>query len=45
MNYDVIFASDATASLTKFEQDATLLNMALLFAEVASTPQIVSAIG
>lgn len=44
MNYDVVFASDATAALTELEQSATLLNMALLFAEVASSEDIASSL-
>lgn len=42
--YDVVFASDATATVTDQEQQATLLNMALLFAEVAGTEEIVGAL-
>ncbi|AEI94079.1 cysteine hydrolase family protein [Roseobacter litoralis] len=41
--YDVVFAADATGTVSKTEQDAAVLNMALLFAEVANTEDIVSA--
>ena len=41
--YDVVFAADATGTVSQAEQDATVLNMALLFAEVANTQDIVTA--
>jgi ureidoacrylate peracid hydrolase len=42
--YDVIFASDANATLTALEQETTLMNLALLFAEVAPSRAIQSAL-
>ncbi|WP_054008809.1 cysteine hydrolase family protein [Cypionkella psychrotolerans] len=42
LGYDVIFASDATATLTAAEQKATLMNMAMLFAELATAAEIVA---
>jgi ureidoacrylate peracid hydrolase len=40
MNYRVIFATDANAALTDEEHNATLHNMAFLFADVMSTQEI-----
>lgn len=44
LGYDVIFVADATATLTAAEQQATLMNMAMLFAELATAEDIVSAL-
>ena len=44
MGYDVIFVADATATLTDLEQNATLMNMALLFAEVATAADVAAAL-
>ncbi|WP_417588666.1 cysteine hydrolase family protein [Pararhodobacter oceanensis] len=41
--YDVVFAADATGTVSEIEQQSTLLNMALLFAEVATAEDIVAA--
>ena len=40
LGFDVIFSTDANAALTVAEQNATLLNMATLFAEIASADEI-----
>lgn len=42
--YDVIFVSDANSTLTELEQQTSLMNLALLFAEVAPTDAILSAL-
>lgn len=42
LNYDVIFASDANAALSDAEHNATLNNMAALFADVMSAEEIVA---
>ena len=42
--YDVVFVSDANATLTALEQDTTLMNLALLFAEVAPTDAVLQAL-
>jgi len=44
MNYKVIFVSDATAALTDAAQVATLENMAMLFADVMTTAEVVAAV-
>lgn len=44
MNYKVIFVSDATAALTDAAHGATLENMALLFADVMTTGEVLSAV-
>jgi ureidoacrylate peracid hydrolase len=41
MNYKVIFVSDATAALSDNDQNATLNNMASIFADVMTTSEIV----
>lgn len=42
--YDVIFVSDANATLTDLEQQTSLMNLALLFAEVARSDEVLSAL-
>jgi ureidoacrylate peracid hydrolase len=42
MNYKVIFVSDANATLTDAAHNATLENMAMLFADVMSTDEVVA---
>ncbi len=44
MNYKVIFVSDATATLSDAAHNATLENMAMLFADVMTTGELVAAI-
>jgi ureidoacrylate peracid hydrolase len=44
MNYKVIFVADATATLTDAAHNATLENMATLFADVMTTGEVLSAI-
>ena len=44
MNYKVIFVSDATAAVTDAAHSATLVNMAILFADVMSTSEVLTAI-
>ncbi len=44
MNYKIIFVSDATATLSDTAHNATLENMAMLFADVMSTAETVAAI-
>jgi len=44
LNYKVIFVSDANATLTDAEHNATLNNMCALFADVMSTEEVVRAI-
>lgn len=44
LGFDVIFSTDANAALTLAEQSATLLNMATLFAEIASADEIEGAL-
>ncbi len=44
MNYKILFISDATATLTDSAHNATLENMALLFADVLSTADLMKAI-
>jgi ureidoacrylate peracid hydrolase len=41
MNYQVIFISDATAALSDNDQNATLNNMASIFADVMTTIEVV----
>jgi len=43
MNYKVIFVSDANAALTDAAHNATLENMATLFADVMSTAEVLTA--
>ncbi|HYC08807.1 MAG TPA: cysteine hydrolase [Steroidobacteraceae bacterium] len=45
MNYKVVFVSDATAALTDAAHAATLENMALLFADVMTTGEVIAAVG
>jgi ureidoacrylate peracid hydrolase len=45
LNYKVIFVSDANATLSDAEHNATLNNMCALFADVMSTAEVVSALG
>ena len=45
LNYRIVFASDANATFTDAEHNATLHNMCSLFADVMSTDEIVAAIG
>jgi len=44
MNYKVIFVADATAALTAAQQDATLENMALWFADVMTARELLDAL-
>jgi ureidoacrylate peracid hydrolase len=44
MNYKVIFVSDATATLTDAAHNATLENMAMLFADVMTTPEVLTTV-
>lgn len=44
MNYKVIFVADATATLTDTAHNATLESMAMLFADVMTTAEVVTAI-
>jgi ureidoacrylate peracid hydrolase len=44
MNYKVLFVSDATAALTDAAHSATLENMALLFADVMTTGEVIAAV-
>lgn len=44
MNYKVIFVADATATLTDAAHNATLENMAMLFADVMTTSEVIAAI-
>lgn len=44
MNYKVIFVADATATLTDAAHNATLENMAMLFADVMTTREVIAAI-
>ncbi len=44
MNYKVIFVSDATATFADAAHNATLENMAMLFADVMTTSEVVAAI-
>ena len=44
MNYKVVFVSDATAALTDAAHGATLENMAMLFADVMTTGEVLSAV-
>lgn len=44
MNYKVIFVSDATATLSDAAHNATLENMAMLFADVMTTGELLAAI-
>ncbi len=45
MNYKVVFVSDGNAAFTDAEHNATLGNMALLFADVMSTDEVVAKLG
>lgn len=45
VNYKVIFVADATATLTDAAHNATLENMATLFADVMTTGEVIAAIG
>lgn len=42
MNYKVMFVSDGNATFTDAEHNATLANMAILFADVMSTEEVVA---
>jgi len=44
MNYKIIFVSDANAALTDAAHNATLENMAMLFADVMTTGEVLTAI-
>jgi len=44
MNYKVIFVADANATLTDAAHNATLENMAMLFADVMTTAELLTAI-
>jgi ureidoacrylate peracid hydrolase len=44
MNYKVIFVADATAALSDAAQNATLENMAMLFADVMTTREVLDAV-
>jgi len=44
LNYKVIFVSDANATLTDAEHNATLNNMCALFADVMSTDEVLGAL-
>ncbi len=44
MNYKVIFVADATAALTDAAHTATLENMAMLFADVMTTAEVLTAV-
>ncbi len=44
MNYKIVFVSDANAALTDEAHNATLENMALLFADVMSTAELLEAL-
>jgi len=44
MNYKVIFVSDATATVTDAAHNATLENMAMLFADVMTTREVLTAV-
>ena len=44
MNYKVIFVSDATATLTDAAHNATLENMAMLFGDVMTTAEVLTAV-
>lgn len=44
MNYKVIFVADATAALSDAAHNATLENMATVFADVMRTSEVVAAI-
>ncbi|MFX8988223.1 cysteine hydrolase, partial [Acinetobacter baumannii] len=44
LNYKVIFVSDANAALSDAEHNATLNNMAALFADVMSTAEVIGSL-
>ena len=44
MNYKVIFVSDATATFTDAAHNASLENMAMLFADVMTTREVLTAV-
>lgn len=44
MNYKVIFVADATATLSDATHNATLENMAMLFADVMMTSEVIDAV-
>jgi ureidoacrylate peracid hydrolase len=44
MNYKVIFLADGNAAFTDAEHNATLNNMAGLFADVMTTEEVVAAL-
>jgi len=44
MNYKIIFVSDANAALTDAAHQATLENMALLFADVMTSREVLAAV-
>jgi ureidoacrylate peracid hydrolase len=44
MNYKIIFVSDATATFTDAAHNATLENMAMLFADVMTTGELLGAV-
>jgi ureidoacrylate peracid hydrolase len=45
MNYKVIFVADGNAAQNDFMHNATLANMAILFADVMTTDEVVATIG
>jgi ureidoacrylate peracid hydrolase len=42
LNYKVFFVSDATATMTDEEHNATLLNVGAIFADVRSTDSMIA---
>ncbi len=44
MNYKIIFVADANAALTDAAHNATLDNMLMLFADVMTTQEVLSAV-
>jgi ureidoacrylate peracid hydrolase len=42
--YDVVFVADTNATLTALEQETTLMNLALLFAEVVPAAGVLAAL-
>ena len=45
LGYGVIFVTDANAAITDFEHNATLANMAAIFADLQSTERLLKTIG
>jgi ureidoacrylate peracid hydrolase len=45
MNYKVVFVADGNAAFTDAEHNATLTSMAILFADVMSTDEVVAKLG